>query len=256
MNLANYNSADHTWHFIGRISTQEGTYLGKNESRGPYTSKFADDAEGKLHVSWVFRERAFADEEGKKGNFAEHGLYYAQSSDGGFTWKNNSGEIIADVKNNLMMGIDNMKDLPLEIPMDLNPVHTGLTSVMDLKTNNFITILTQYKPGTKKKINYIHIRDSKGIWMTKETNLSHQGKIEIQGDRMFVFSGAGISVSNRSSDFTDWNTISFPVEFADGSTNWDTEQLDKGIISMVIQYNPKKLGEPTPVEIFDFKIFK
>ncbi|WP_445737172.1 BNR-4 repeat-containing protein [Mariniflexile sp.] len=256
MNLANYNSADHTWHFIGRISTQEGAYLGKNESRGPYTSKFADDADGNLHVSWVFRERAFADEEGKKGNFAEHGLYYAQSSDGGFTWKNNWGEVIADVKNNLVMGIDNMKDLPVEIPMNLNPVHTGLTSIMDLKTNNFITFLNQYKPGTTKKINYIHIRDSKGVWTTKETNLSHQGKIEIQGDRMFVFSGSGISVSNRSSNFTDWNTISFPVQFANGSTNWDTEQLDKGIISMVIQYDPKKLGEPSPVEIFDFKIFK
>jgi len=256
MNLANYNITDHKWHFIGMISTQEGTYLGEKGSRGPYISKFVDDADGNLHVSWVFRERSFAEAEEEKGVLSEHGLYYAHSPDGGFTWENNSGKIIADVKNNLMMGIDNMKDLPVQIPMTLNPVHTGLTAAVDLKTNSFITFLNQYKPGTKKSINYIHIRDFKGTWSSKETNLSHQGEIVIDGDVMFVFSGQGIFYSNRSSDFTDWKSILFPLKFAKGEANWDTNQLDKGIISMVIQYTPKNLGDPTPIEIFDFKISK
>lgn len=254
MNLANYNSADHQWHFIGRISSQEGAYLGKNESRGPYISKFVDDADGNLHVSWIFRERAFSDEEGKQGRFGEHGLYYAKSADGGFTWKNNSGDTIADVKKKRVMGIENMANLPIETPMNLDPRHTGLNSIVDPVTNNFITLLNHYKPNTTEKKNFLYIRTPKGDWFTEETNLKQQGKIKMLGDRMYSFSTSGVSFSERSTNFKDWETILFPIEFATGNANWDTTNLDKGLITMVIQYAPEEYGKPTPIEVFDFKI--
>lgn len=254
MNLANYNSVEHKWRFIGRISSQEGTYMGVKGTRGPYTAKFLDDANGNLHISWVFRERAFADEESKKGYFSEHGLYYAQSPDGGFTWKNNSGEVIADVKTNLVMGVNNMKELAVEIPLSLDPRHTGFNSIIDPVTNNYITLLNHYKPNTKEKKNFLYVRSPQGDWITKQTNLNQQGRLKIAGDRMYSFSLSGISYSDRSSDFTDWNTISFPFEFKSGSTNWDLNNLEKGVVTMVIQYVPKAYGNPTPIEVFNIKI--
>ncbi len=255
MNLANYNSTDHQWSFIGRISSQEGTYLGKKESRGPYISKFAEDADGNLHVSWVFRERAFSDVEGKQGRFGEHGLYYAKSADGGFTWENNWGEIIADVKKKRVMGIENMANLPIEIPMNLDSRHTGLNSVVDPVTNNFITLLNHFKPNTTVKKNFLYSRTPKGDWNTKETNLKQQGKIKIVGDRMYSFSSLGIYFSDRSTNFKHWSTIFFPIEFTSGESNWDTNNLDKGLISMVIQYVPKEYGLPTPIEVLNFQLY-
>lgn len=254
MNLANYNSINHKWYFIGRISSQEGTYLGKTSSRGPYISKFLEDTEGVLHVSWLFRERAFADEEGKKGNFGEHGLYYAQSSDGGFTWKNNLGVIITDVKRKKVMGIDTMQDLSIEIPMHLNPVHTELTSIIDPVTNNFITLLNHYKPNTKQKKNFLYMRSPKGDWIAEETNLKQKGEIKMVGDIMYSFTTSGIYFAERSSNFTNWNALLFPISFKNGNANWDTSNLEKGSISMVIQYIPEKIGTPTPVEVFNFKL--
>ncbi|GAA4291093.1 BNR-4 repeat-containing protein [Aestuariibaculum suncheonense] len=256
MNLANYSSTDHEWRFIGKISSQEGTYLGVNSSRGPYTAKFLDDKYGNLHISWVFRERGFAEQESKKGHYSEHGLYYAQSSDGGFTWRDNFGKVIANVKVNLVMGVDNMRQLPIEIPLDLDPRHTGLNSIIDPVTNNYITLLNHFKPNTKKKINFLYIRTPKGDWITQETNLPHQGTIKMVDDKMYVFSTAGICVSDRSTNFSEWKTIPFPIQLKKGNSNWDTSNLEKGLISMVIQYSPENYGEPSPIEIFNIKLLQ
>jgi hypothetical protein len=253
MNLANYNSKDHQWRFIGRISTQEGTYLGVKGTRGPYTAKFLDDTHGNLHISWVFKEREFAAQESKKGHFSEHGLYYAQSPDGGFTWKNNSGKVIADVKKNLVMGVDNMKDLPVEIPLDLDPRHTGLNSIIDSVTNNYITVLNHYKPKTKDKKNFLYVRTPEGNWIVKQTNINQLGRLKMVGDRMYCFSLSGVSYSDRSSHFTIWKTIEFPFKFKGGNANWDINNIDKGVVSMVIQYSPTEYGNPTPIEIFNIK---
>ncbi len=47
-----------------------------------------------------------------------------------------------------------------------------------------------------------------------------------------------------------------PMGFKKGSANWDLNNLNKGLVTMVIQYAPKEYGEATPVEVFDFKISK
>ncbi|MGB6153987.1 MAG: BNR-4 repeat-containing protein [Pricia sp.] len=256
MNLANYSSTDNKWQFIGKISSQEGTYNGQKGTRGPYTGNFIDDANGTLHVAWVFREREAQRDVKDSRNYGEHGLFYAQSSDGGFTWENNTGKTIANVKSGKTMGIDNMRDVPVKIPMKLDPSHVGLTSILDPETDNLITLLNHYKPGTDKKANYLYIRTPMGVWTTQETNLDQRGKLTIQGERMFVFNESGISFSERSSDFSDWNRIPFPITFKKGSTNWDLKNLDQGVATMVIQYAPEEYGESSPIEIFDLKIFE
>lgn len=98
MNLANFHSKDHKWFFIGQISTQNGMYNEKEGTRGPYNGGFVEDADSVLHVAWVFREREDHIEAQPKGHLQEHGLFYAQSADGGFSWKDNAGNIVADVK--------------------------------------------------------------------------------------------------------------------------------------------------------------
>ena len=100
----------------------------------------------------------------------------------------------------------------------------------------------------------MYTRLPNGIWTTNKTNLNHLGAITIQGDKLLVFSDSGVYFSDRNSDFITWKKIAMPIEFEKGSANWDFKNLDKGLVTMVIQYNPKKDGEPTAVEVFDFKI--
>jgi hypothetical protein len=73
------------------------------------------------------------------------------------------------------------------------------------------------------------------------------------GDRMYCFSLSGVSYSDRSSHFTIWKTIEFPFKFKGGNANWDINNIDKGVVSMVIQYSPTEYGNPTPIEIFNIK---
>ncbi len=57
MNLAHYSSTTHDWAFIGQISSENGHYNGMYGSRGPYHAGFNSDAEGNIHLAWLWRER-------------------------------------------------------------------------------------------------------------------------------------------------------------------------------------------------------
>jgi hypothetical protein len=252
MNLANYNSKDHQWRFIGKISTREGTYLGKKTTRGPYHSGFVSDASGTLHLAWLWRERL----EGRhvKDVIGNYGIFYAQSLDGGFTWKNSNGKEVANVIKNQLMGIDNIGNVPMEVPMEQNPTNVGFTSIVDFETGDFIAMLTRYIDKTTENSNFLYTRTPDGAWSSKETIMNGEGVMEFCKNQLFVFNETGIYYASRGSQFTDWEKIGFPFKFDDGGANWDTNQLEKGIITMAIQYAPNTIGEPSPIEIFDFKI--
>ncbi len=100
------------------------------------------------------------------------------------------------------MGINNLRNVPVEIPMSLDPSHVSLNSILDYKTNNFMTLLKHYQPKTKQNKNYLYARSPDGAWTSKETGLNHLGKIKLEGDRLYVFNESGVSFSDRNSDFT------------------------------------------------------
>jgi hypothetical protein len=93
--LHNYLPGAGNWSAGWKIEAKEGTYTGvlKNGTTGTSTSRNAYEngydfgPDGKLHHTWTFREAADA---------ANHDICYAYSTNGGVTWLNTAGAIIAD----------------------------------------------------------------------------------------------------------------------------------------------------------------
>jgi hypothetical protein len=251
MNLANYSSKDHQWRFIGKISSREGTYLDKKGTRGPYHAGFESDKKGVLHVAWLWREDIKL-RSGIEG-IGNHGIYYAQSPDGGFTWKNSKGTEVANINTNQQISIENIGEEPVQIPMTLNPTNVGFTSAIHPITGNFVSMLTHYKPETNQRANFLYTRNPDGKWSSQETTMNGEGELLFHNDLLFFIYQEGIFYATRENHFDKWKQITFPVKISKGEANWDTNQLDKGIVSMAIQYTPENIGEPTPIEVFDFK---
>lgn len=81
--LNEYDPESGTWQHLGMITSKNGKY-GNSRSRGPYTNGFDYDADGRLHVTWVWRELS-------KIEINTHDLQYAYSDDFGRVWCNSKG---------------------------------------------------------------------------------------------------------------------------------------------------------------------
>src|SRR5581483_10929413 len=68
--------------FISRTGTYQGS-----TSRNGYINGFDFGPDGKIHVSWTWREGA---------GTSNHDICYAYSADNGATWRNNAGTLVAD----------------------------------------------------------------------------------------------------------------------------------------------------------------
>lgn len=103
--LHNYLPGQGIWSARWKIEAKEGTYVGvlKNGVTGTSTSRNAYEngydfgPDGTLHHTWTFREQADA---------ANHDICYAYSTNGGVTWNNNAGQIIADTTTNGAIRVD------------------------------------------------------------------------------------------------------------------------------------------------------
>lgn len=93
--LHNYLPGVGLWSAGWKIEAKEGTYTGvlkdgttgSSTSRNAYENGYDFGPDGTLHHTWTFREAADA---------ANHDICYAYSTDGGVTWRNNAGSVIAD----------------------------------------------------------------------------------------------------------------------------------------------------------------
>ncbi|MCP4311439.1 MAG: hypothetical protein GY790_09280 [Bacteroidetes bacterium] len=86
--LVEYTPETGRWSFPWQIDSREGRFrveLDENFRRNAYTNGYDYGPDGKLHTTWVWRERV------QGGN---HDLMYAFSVDGGRTWLNNAGQAL------------------------------------------------------------------------------------------------------------------------------------------------------------------
>ena len=158
-----------------------------------------------MHLSWLWRE-ADSLRNGVQG-IGNHGLYYAQSRDGGFSWTNSIGVEVANTKTNQTMSIDNMGKVPVEILMTQNPTNVGLTAVIDAETNKYMVMVTHNKHNTTERTNFLYTRTPDGIWSSQETIMNGEGVMKFYKNKLFVFNESGIYYASRASKFTDWKKI-------------------------------------------------
>lgn len=82
--------ANGTWSAPKIVLGKGGSYtdvMGSSSSRNGYPDGFAYGPDGKLHLTWTWRESSGG---------ANHDINYAYSEDGGVIWKNGAGAVIAN----------------------------------------------------------------------------------------------------------------------------------------------------------------
>lgn len=93
--ITNYDATTQTWGAMREFITgNDGvTYndglASTSSSRNPYLNDITYGANGDLHATFTWRETA--------NGTANHDLNYIRSTDGGLTWLNDSGDLVADV---------------------------------------------------------------------------------------------------------------------------------------------------------------
>jgi hypothetical protein len=88
--LRDYDPATGKWSEPRQIDTRLGDFtdkIGMSPSRCSYPNGYGYGPGGRLHCTLTWRE-------GK--DMANHDLCYIYSDDGGFTWRNNAGEVVAE----------------------------------------------------------------------------------------------------------------------------------------------------------------
>lgn len=251
MNLAHYSSTEHKWSYIGQISSRDGTYLGKTDTRGPYHTGFHSDTTGVIHCAWLWREDAF-DEQFSYGN---HGLYYAYSSDGGFTWNNTYDELIADTKNGERISIDNIETV-MEIPLGYEASNAQQYAAIDEKTGDFHYFSThRVSLSNTSKVVHHYIRRVNGEWSVSATNINNGGGFCYFAENYaFVLQDNDIFYASRESEFSNWKKKTIDQSLRSGQAKWDASRLNEGVLTYVVQSNPAELGDPTPVNIYEIRI--
>jgi hypothetical protein len=258
---------------ITRISSENGSWNGKNRTRGPYLASGVQmGLKGSLHIAWLFREMECKDRD-PAGNelFCNHGLYYAKSLDGGRTWRRADNSVVADTAKGEAISIDNIGNPVVPLPYELAPSNPGQTSAFDHKTGNFHVLIshlaTPNDSDSRKTFHYIGT--PKGKWRGKPSSFALGGvDLEFVGDRLFAF-GAGrespaIYYATRKDGFATWRPIDLPPLPGapmggvpqKGFSQWDTSNIDQGNVSLV-WHAPAlsgKEGDSSPVWVADYKI--
>lgn len=157
--LYRYDDDGNNWSRIGVVLSQRGTYNGST-SRGAYENDVIFDANDRLHLTWMWREEHHRRE-------LDHGLYYAYSDDYGVTWKNNGGELIADLAAFKPITINSPGIRVVDVPQGSWIVNSGAMA-LDSKNQPHVftsrsTIITDIE--SKAVVARIHYwRSEDGIW--------------------------------------------------------------------------------------------
>ena len=167
-----YDATAGNWSMItDRLFGLRGTYAPWNDSqsRNAYMHDLLFDGEGRLHITWVYREWA--------GSWASnHDLHYAYSDDQGRTWKNNAGELIADTRKGEEITIDSPGIVVRDIPVFSWLMNQG-SMALDSNNNPHVATFHREEPyepenlehsppaEVRRQLTYYHYwRDNDGEW--------------------------------------------------------------------------------------------
>jgi hypothetical protein len=158
--LNKYNSTAGKWEHVGIITSGKGTYtgdinLGNSISRYSYANGWIFDSNDRLHFAWTWREPG--DER------SNHDVCYAYSDDYGVTWKDNSGNQIANLQKNDPIDITDTGAVVVSVPQLYWMINSG---TMAVDANNQPHIFTY------KSVNYSTERSGRNVhqihyWRTK-----------------------------------------------------------------------------------------
>jgi len=285
--LVDYCPQSGCWQQTRQIDSREGPFTDRfntSPSRCSYPNGYTYDAQGRLHVTWVWRERTQG---------ANHDLMYAFSEDRGFTWRNSQGEPVGDSRTaGRVIRIDSPGITVVPIGREhylMNThgqavdSHGRIHTVMWHATEASLAQSQdkqhgQFGPADARRYQH-YWRDDDGTWQHTELPgmAGNRPKLffDQQDNALMIFNGrqpAGkldsrsvyfdqgvlvIMAATAASRWSDWRVIHtergpFMNEMLGDPYRW----REDGVLSVLVQDSPAKPREPTALRILDFAFGK
>ncbi len=267
-----YEYSAGAWTRVGMLFSRLGSYASHN-SRCAYPNSFRYDDQGRLHVTWTWRESGST----LRGN---HDLGYAYSDDFGRTWRDTAGSVIAT--------LDGTADEANAISIN-TPGHVAHPIAYNRGMMNQSTQFVDHQrrvhtimwrtpdsapSGTtdKNAWRYHHYwRDTDGVWHERELPfwgrkpqllLDAAGNLHVIHGRAENRDYAGndpgaelaIATATEASGWTDWQVrTQFPGRLFHGEPLYDLARWQgEQVVSVYFQERPAVAGAPSPLRVIDF----
>jgi hypothetical protein len=257
-----------TWTYLGRFTHPGGTYnggFGNSTSRYGYIHGFSADPAGEqlaVTLSWREQQNAWCEGPLAVGN---HDLGYAVSSDGGLTWRNNVGGVVATTTTGDTFGT--ITPFSPEIVVEPIGINKGL---INQETQAFdsagrLHVVTSRVPDADIAGNcvgdfyperaanatpYHHWRGEDGTWHTLElpfrSGSSGRTKIAFDGadNAYVVLPDARIVAASAASGWNDWELV-FAADDVEAVSELVIDRkrlLEDGVLTVAYQEPP---ADPT-----------
>ncbi|MGN6728058.1 MAG: BNR repeat-containing protein [Tepidisphaeraceae bacterium] len=284
--LWNYDPSDHQWksgwqYDDGMVGAYDA-FSPPSLTRCAYPNGYTYGRDGKLHISFTWREGGGAPSQGANG--CNHDICYVYSTDGGRSWKNNSGQTVGD--QDAAGG-----------PTRFNLTSPGLTVVPVTQLESMINEQAQAVDGAgQMHILMYRLDPMKGnpyagapVWRTEDCSYFHtwrspdgtwkESKIpavvgtrpklafDRNDDAYAVFTTGptpglravnrhlAIATASRASQWTDWKVVLTLPGALIGEPLLDTSLLQSdNTLSVFVQDTPTQDRQPTPVRVIDFAV--
>lgn len=277
--LSRYDHASGTWHIIATcLFSKEGTYppWENSTSRNAYLHDVLFDGNGRLHITWVYREVG-------KSWASNHDLHYAWSDDDGATWANNAGNVIADISAGNPIALDDSGIVVHEIPvyswlmnqcgMTLDGLNQPHVATFHMKAP-FVPDELEHNPPdhVHDRFHPFHYwRDTDGTWRTSgaieddERNVSTWGRqrrpnvVAGPDDDVLVYHatarGYRAHRARRGDGYASWENVWMTgPEFGAADAGKHDRRLlrDRGILSFTAE--PARTHDRSVFAILDFNL--
>jgi hypothetical protein len=274
------------WQKTRQIDSHQGTFVDSfntSPSRCSYPNGYTYDARGRLHVTWVWRERTQG---------ANHDLMYAYSDDQGYTWRNNEGRIVGNSQvSGRVIRLDSPGITVVPISRAQCLMNTQ-TQAVDSRGRIHVVVwhateesLRQAREKSKscwgppdaRRYHHYH-RELDGTWRHVELPGVAGNRPKLFFDRnnnaVLVFNAwrrAEADVDNRGVFFVTGDLVIMGATAAAAWTDWKTIHVEKGpfvnemlgdpyrwreegTLSILVQHSPGTSRQPTPLRILDFTL--
>jgi hypothetical protein len=274
--LVEYDPAGGKWSTVGTLFFREGTYQ-NSLSRCAYPNPLRYDDKGVLHVTWCWREDPKPRPQDLLNN---HDLLYAYSEDAGRTWKNNAGNVIADITGKTdgqpkVIRLETMGTVIVPTRWQWGQMNT-VTQAYDSKGRvHFMSwhLPPEAKEGTGdlNQWRFFHYwRDEKGVW--HENRLPFAGRkpqmvLDKAGNALVVYCSTDnadyhgsdpggkltIMTATEMSGWTDWKRATEVERLSVGEPLIDIVRwAAEGVLSVYLQDKPAAPGQPSALRVMDF----
>lgn len=226
-----------------------------SNNRNAYVNGLDVDSTGRLHTTWTWRETATGS--------SNHDIMYAYSDDGGDTWRNNVGTVVATVGSPMNMNSPGITIVPMNRG---NTLMNQQTQAVDL--DNRVHMVMWHKRDTAAPVtgftttpaDYFHYyRDpTTGVWNRTElpTTRAVGSRPDMAYDEngnlyvAYVSPGAGdaggyytngdliIATASKATGYEDWEIVYTDTRDFAGEPFIDQRRLlDSDVVSVFLQEN-------------------